>query len=120
MTRKIQDLSDEQLDAALATLRPQIPSDTLTARIRQMAPSAPSAAGVSWGARRMRTIAAAAAVAAVAIVFALQQSPEQSPDAPVVSVSDPAGEIPVTELAVYGERATGPAELISLAGLPLE
>ena len=119
MTRKTHDLSDDQLDAALATLRPPVPSETLTARVRQMAPSAPT---VSRGTGRMRMMAAAAAVAAVAIVFVFQQTPGSSPQALVVSVSDPAGEIPVTELAVYGETGGGsaPAEPISLAGLPLE
>lgn len=119
MTRKMHELSDEQLDAALASLRPPQPSETLTARVREMAPDAPA---VSHGFGPMRAMAAAAAIAAVAIAFVLQQSPAQNPAAPVASVSDPAGEIPVTELAVYGESggANAPAEPISLAGLPLE
>ncbi|MGB0629382.1 MAG: hypothetical protein ACPGRZ_01695 [Alphaproteobacteria bacterium] len=59
----------------------------------------------------------------VAVAAALQLSSAGPPQTPVVTVNDPAGEIPVTELAVSGDIATGSntlSEPISLAGLPLE
>jgi len=49
--------------------------------------------------------------------------PSGAPSGSAVTVIDPCGEVPVTELAVSGDVApdnNDPAEPISLAGLPLE
>lgn len=121
MTRKIDELTDTQLDAALATLKPPPPSDTLEARVRLMAPR-PAPVSVN-SLFRNRAVAVAAALVAVALVVTLQMPPSGAPSGSAVTVIDPCGEVPVTELAVSGDVApdnNDPAEPISLAGLPLE
>ena len=121
MTRKIDELTDKQLDAALATLKPQPPSDTLEARVRLMAPR-PAPVSVN-SLFRNRAVAVAAALVAVTLVVTLQMPPSGAPSGSAVTVIDSCGEVPVTELAVSGDVApdnNDPAEPISLAGLPLE
>ena len=121
MSGKQTQFTDAELDAALDLLKAPAPSDTLVARTRRMAPPRPATRYARL--RPSGSVAAAAAIAVVIGLAAVQATRTDGPATPVAAVDDPAGEIPVSQLAVSGDvPATGeaPAEPISLAGLPLE
>lgn len=117
MSNESDRMDDKQLDEALDRLRAPLPSDTLVARLRTMAP-------VPVVPRKFFLLTprgAAAAMLAVSIAAAtLLQVASTPPAQPVAAIADPAGEIPVSDLAVADENPAAPTEPFSLAGLPLE
>jgi hypothetical protein len=119
MSKESKIMDDTQLDATLGRLRPPAPSDTLVARISAMAP------------RPQRTLVtprrAVAAMLAVALGAAtMLQTTDNRQTAvfpePVAAIADPAGEIPVSDLALSEEANPNalPTEPFSVAGMPLE
>lgn len=113
-------LNDLQLDAALDRLQPPVPSDTLVRRVRDMAPvpqkifmtprrAAAAALVMALGAATMMHLANSGNVAPATTLTPL----------PIAAVADPAGEIPVSDLALGGGGAA-PVETFSVAGMPLE
>lgn len=119
MSKEPEIMDNTQLDAALDRLRPPVPSDTLVARVNAMVP------------RPQRTLVtprrAAAAMLAVALGAAtmLQMTDNLHPavfPGPVAAIADPAGEIPVSDLALSEDDNPNalPTEPFSVAGMPLE
>lgn len=117
MSRVSDRMDDTQLDEALDRLRAPLPSDTLVARVRSMAPApAVERKSVFFSSR-----AAAAAMLAISLgVATLLQVSATPPVQPVATIADPAGEIPVSDLGVAEETPSLPTEPFSLAGMPLE
>lgn len=117
MSTELERMSDAQLDAALDRLRPPMPSDTLSTRVRGMTPTpAPDLLTPRRAAAAMLALAIGAAT-----LLQINTAPTGGPPvAPVAAIADPAGEIPVTDLALADETATAPTEPFSMAGLPLE
>lgn len=119
MSTQDQQMNDRQLDAALDALQPPVPSDTLIRRVRGMAP-VPQKTFVT-----PRRAAAAALVMAIGAATMLHMMnsvgvvPVTATTAPIASIADPAGEIPVSDLELGGD-STAPAESFSIAGMPLE
>jgi hypothetical protein len=117
MSNESLDMNDAQLDAALDRLQPPMPSETLVARVQAMAPTPQRAMFTP------RRAAAAALVVALGAATLLQMTdPQQNAPAsqPVAAIADPAGEIPVSDLALADETTTLPTEPFSVAGMPLE
>jgi len=119
MSKELNAMDDAQLDAALDRLRPPVPSDILVARVRAMTPEPER---VFLTPRR-----AAAAMLAVAIgaatLLQMTDIPRGAATAPTVAaIADPAGEIPVSDLALTddGDATALPTEPFSVAGMPLE
>lgn len=120
MSKQDHRLNDRQLDAALDRLQPPVPSDTLVRRVHSMAPApqktimtprraAAAALVMALGAATMMHMANSGNVASTKTLSPL----------PVAAIADPAGEIPVPELALGGSGAA-PVETFSIAGMPLE
>ena len=121
MTTLNSQINDDQLDAALDALQPPVPSDMLVRRVHVMAPAPPK---VFMTPRRAVAAALVMAVGAATILHmaSLGNVAPMTPavmSAPIAAVTDPAGEIPVSELAL-GHEMTLPVEPFSMAGLPLE
>lgn len=115
MSKESDSMDDAQLDAALDRLRAPAPSDTLVARTKAMAPVAVRKPALLTPRR------AAAAMLALSLgAAALLQINTVPTIEPVAAIADPAGEIPVSDLAVADETVAPPTEPFSLAGLPLE
>lgn len=117
-------LNDRQLDDALDALQPPVPSDTLVRRVHDMAPppqkvfvtprrAAAAALVMALGAATMMHMAHTGSVAPMA------PTATTAAPAPIAAISDPAGEIPVSDLELGGE-STAPVETFSVAGMPLE
>lgn len=121
MNTQDRQMNDRQLDAALDALQPPVPSDTLVRRVHAMAPApqkvfmtprraAAAALVMALGAATMLHMAHSGNVASVATTVA---------PSPIAAVTDPAGEIPISDLAL-GDETRAPAETFSIAGMPLE
>lgn len=124
MSKESKIMDDTQLDDALDRLRAPVPSDTLVARVNAMAPR-PQPAFVT-----PRRAAAAMLAVALGAATMLQMTDNQMTDnrrsavspEPVAAIADPAGEIPVSDLALSddGDPNALPTEPFSVAGMPLE
>ena len=117
MSNESLEMNDVQFDAALDRLQPPVPSETLVARVHAMAPKPERAIYTP------RRAAAAALVMALGAATLLQMTDtrQTAPAAlPVAAIADPAGEIPVSDLALADETTALPTEPFSVAGMPLE
>lgn len=121
MTTPNGQMNDDQLNAALDALRPPVPSDMLVRRVHLMAPAPQK---VFMTTRRAVAAALLMAVGAATMLH-LATSNTVAPVAPpvtpaaIAAISDPAGEIPVSDL-VLGDGNAPRTERFSMAGLPLE
>ncbi len=108
-------ISDTDLDAALDSLEPPTPSDTLRRRVGAMAP-APKSSPAAW-----RYAAAAALVFAVGVAGLLRLEAPSETSIAEAPPTDAVGEIFAQELPlVDGFGAPERRETLSVAGLPLE
>jgi hypothetical protein len=118
MTTPNGQMNDDQLNAALDALRPPVPSDMLVRRVHLMAPAPQK---VFMTTRRAVAAALLMAVGAATMLHLATSNTVAPPVTPaaIAAISDPAGEIPVSDL-VLGDGNTPRTERFSMAGLPLE
>ena len=112
-------MDDIQLDAALDRLHAPQPSDTLVARVNAMAPPLQRA----FVTPRRAAAAMLAVALGAATMLQMTESRQSAVSAnPVAAIADPAGEIPVSDLALSDETNPNalPTEPFSVAGMPLE
>jgi len=117
MSNESLQMNDTQLDAALDRLHPPVPSETLVARVHAMAPKPERAV---FTPRRATAAALVLALGAATLLqmTEIRQTAPASP--PVAAIADPAGETPVSGLALSDDTNALPTEPFSIAGMPLE
>jgi hypothetical protein len=121
MSNEFDTMDNTQLDAALDRLRPPQPSDTLVARVRGMTPiPKPDRLMPRRAVAAMLALAIGAATLLQMNTDPTDTTPGAKPAQPVAAIADPAGEIPVSDLALADDAVSAPTEPFSIAGMPLE